>query len=375
MMQRPEQTEHKETVVSAPALSNAVPVRPPLTSVAPTQHDSDNANLPMPTVDRKWKMQADSTNPYGPQVNQGWYDNMQQGIDQFRERIRSYMPDTLLNHSTKAILGVHLLAEERMLRASGFPIFRKPSQGWGKSWDIVNTRFLKDFLNPEVKNRYGHFTNTWRAYGTALGTVAATASMLLPQRPQSQEDELAMGELAHSSPFAYVGMRMGQAFQPTDHARQTFGASMMVIGATAMIGGWTNTHIRTGQPYRLMKEVIGGAATVAAGGSLALTVQDNQAWKRYGALMGLGAPLRIGAAYDTWRKTGDRSNLVAQGYFQAMNALSFVIGGSAQTPTREVETMPHQPKNLTPQQSPSQIAAMPAVSERLMNDQRLAIHT
>lgn len=306
-----------------------------------------------------------------------------------RGKFLQVMPAPIVNHSPNICGAVQLAGEVLMVRANGTHLVRpkqgQPAQGnqpalgprqlhhfatdpvknvlhsvftnatYGKGggfrrfWDNkLNPDFYKKGLRQIVdtkaateaeyaagtpKNR---FVNRWAARSTFSGLVFMTLTALLPEKKEEKVEEERMVKLYSEHPLKYVGERLWQAVNVAEygeHKRQYLGLGLLISGMCSLLSGFRNFYknpLGNHEYYFNGFHSFGGAVTAFAGAQLIFSLNNEAAWEKAGASMWLRLPIagmaitkRIRAKDETWTYyTG------GQACFQAMNTLSFLMGGA-----------------------------------------------
>jgi hypothetical protein len=291
-----------------------------------------------------------------------------------------HLPRGILNNSSNLVGAMQLVAEMFMFKSSnnnlitpgneGKPLhylidppvnivrntFQRAKFGRGEWSDLLRPKKIWRELNAleeaAMRDRAGNtvkLTNRWSVRAGFTGMTSMALSTFLPEYSESEEETLAMVDMAHDHPLRYVGLRFAQALNPLavfHNKRPLVGLGMTSAGVLSVLSGFrqvegpfhapNGVNVHTPQTYRRNPwQMIGGFITMAAGSQLFLAVNNEQGWRSFGTTQLLRfatLPGSIGSRYVRNPATGHREAgagwyFGAQSILAVKNTIASLIGG------------------------------------------------
>lgn len=348
------------------------------------------------------------------------------GIGVHVERMRNSaihaLPSFVVNNSSNFIGSMQLVAEALYYKSGGYDLIPKEKRGNPISWIVeppksiwkgVTTASksnvkLSDMVKPSfwqgawkelndverATQLDGHFVNgmntsklrnKWSARAGMSGIAAMTIATVLPDEKYDPEQDANMRKMASDNTAGYVGLRMYQAVNPLEwmnHKRQFSGLGMMGAGAFSFFSGFrqvNGTFGKEAQAYmRNPWHMAGGLITVMGGLQLMLGVDNQEAWRNFGATQMLrlaSLPNSIHHRFK-YQEQGGSWYLASTGVFQTKNIFAALVGGAEKTPDgeiidfkkkREAENQQH-PQKTVADEPPSIAAEAPKPATQIAGE-------
>lgn len=297
-------------------------------------------------------------------------------------RLRNFLiralPAVLVNHTSNLFGGLQLGAEVLMAKSGNVTLIEDSRKGNPLNYlidpprniitsslksgglnfkpkDLLRASYYKDsihgFLNLEHASKIDSLggtlklTNRWTARASLLGIIGMTVAVLFPDEKDSQQETEENVKQSRIHPLAYAKKRLHEALDPREwvqHKRSFTGLMLAGSGVFSFLSGFRQIEGKVigQQIYRHNNwHKFGGAVLIASGAQLALSVDNQQGWSRWGAtnmLRLISLPLSISGRFKPGvtgkLEQGRWWYIVAQVMFQMKNTLAALIGGAEVRP-------------------------------------------
>jgi hypothetical protein len=289
----------------------------------------------------------------------------------------SHTSPIIINHSAQILSAGHLASEILMLKAAGVEFFKNKRNG-GKVNILIDPLYNlgRGMLGLDKIEAGKANQNHWGIRATVVGFFAWTLGTFVPDKHKSDvESDKEVSDdslLFRESKLGFLKKRIGQVLNVFDasNKRQQIGFGVMLAGIFTALSGRSAID-GAGNFYLNKSRAIGGMITAVAGSSLWLSITDESAWSRYGAVLWARIPFIATSINKMYGKTMpfrgqtspegirlfDKANREWKYYaagatgFQSSALASFLVGGAEVKEDGTIIT--HDTKKTVEQEDPN----------------------